>query len=423
MKPDNGEPVELDGLHVMIQSLISPTDGPIGDSSLWVFDGHQRVLNQNDARPSELDAFKELGPVDGYLIQFSGAIWFPMVYELPERAKQALGIDQARAAVRPHAALHRGTRTRGFVFPTAGPPCFLDEELWGFNDIFGDESNIFPDQTVYLDWLREKGHDEGRLLLPGTVADLRRSRAARSTHPYDPQTVFGDKPAYLKQMQARRMPEVEAAKATWAHPEIDILAELTEWFTPLLVEADHMAAGIDGGVRFTCEDAERGDVDVLLDFVAREVRAYAGEKVRYRFRTRRAYVEKLIAEHEIDWVNSLFLSCRFSAQRIGPYNEFVYVFFKCLSEERLNYAEGWFAEQNEAEASETTTLDGWDVQRRCPHLKADLKRFGSVDGDVLTCQMHGWKWRLTDGKCLTSVGHSIRSAPAGQPVPGVPSRS
>jgi UDP-MurNAc hydroxylase len=150
------------------------------------------------------------------------------------------------------------------------------------------------------------------------------------------------------------------------------------------------------------------------------VRAYAGEKVRYRFRTRRAYIEQQIADHEVDWSNSLFLSCRFSAHRIGPYNEFVYLFFKCLSEERLNYAEGWFAEQNAAEAAETITLDGWDVQRRCPHLKADLSRFGAVDGEVLTCQMHGWKWRLTDGKCLTSVGHDIRSAPAGQAVPGEP---
>ncbi len=50
--PTNGEPVEVDGLQVMIQSLTSPTDGPIGDSSLWVYDGRQRVLNQNDARPS-----------------------------------------------------------------------------------------------------------------------------------------------------------------------------------------------------------------------------------------------------------------------------------------------------------------------------------------------------------------------------------
>jgi UDP-MurNAc hydroxylase len=310
-----------------------------------------------------------------------------------------------------------------FVFPTAGPPCFLDEELWGLNDIFDDASNIFPDQLVYLDWLRAHGHDEGRLLLPGSVADVA-APGCPVAHPYDPQTIYASnetKTAYLRDMQQRRMPQVEAAKATWAHPEIDILAALTEWFTPLLEEADHIAAGIDGGVRFTAHDTERGDVDVLLDFVTREVRTYAGEKVRYRFRTRRAYLEQLIAQHEIDWVNSLFLSCRFSAHRVGPYNEFIYVFFKCLSEERLNYAEGWFAEQNAAEANETVVLhepDGpdWEVQRRCPHLKADLTRFASIEDGVLTCQMHGWKWRLSDGESLTSVGHRLRSIPAELPV-------
>jgi UDP-MurNAc hydroxylase len=421
VKPASEDIVELDGLTIMIQALVSPTDGPIGDSSLWLSDGRYRALNQNDARPSDLAVFRELGPVDAYLVQFSGAIWFPMVYELPARAKQAMGrakrerqFDRTLRYIEELGAAH--------VFPMAGPPCFLDEELWGFNDIFGDESNIFPDQTVYLSWLTAQGHDEGRLLLPGSVAAIDEP-GCPVVHPYQPETVFASnetKTAYLRSMQARRLPEVAALRATWPHPEIDIPAALKDWFTPLLIEAEHIATGIDGGVRFTCEDAERGDVDVLIDFAAREVRVYAGEKVRYRFRTRRSYVEQLIAEHEIDWVNSLFLSCRFSAQRIGPYNEFVYVFFKCLSEERLNYAEGWFAEQNAAEAAETITVDGWEMQRRCPHLKADLSRFGQIEDGVLTCQMHGWRWRLSDGKCLSSVGHDLRSAPVGQPVPGEP---
>jgi len=418
VKTVSGEVIDLDGLQVMIESLTSPTDGPIGDSSLWVYDGEQRLLNQNDARPANLAPFLELGPVDAYLIQFSGAIWFPMVYELPKRAKQALGL-QKRARQFDRTLRYIEELAAAYVFPTAGPPCFLDEELWGFNDIFGDESNIFPDQVVFLEWLAERGHDEGRLLLPGSVADVA-APACPVEHPMSDAEVdklFADKTAYLREYQARAQPAVEAAKATWAHPEIDVIPILSEWFAPLLEEADHMAAGINGGVRFTAEDAERGDIDFIIDFVARELRPYAGEKVRYRFRTRRAYLEQLVHDHEVDWVNSLFLSCRFSAQRIGPYNEFIYVFFKCLSEERLNYAEGWFAEQNAAEAAESIILDGWELQRRCAHLKADLSRFGSIDGDVLTCQMHGWKWRLTDGKCLTSVGHNIRSAPAGQPVP------
>jgi UDP-MurNAc hydroxylase len=222
--------------------------------------------------------------------------------------------------------------------------------------------------------------------------------------------VFGaNKEAYLRAYQERTRAALEAEKATWAHPEIDLLPELTRWIEPLLPEAERMAAGINGPVRITAEDAERGDVDFVIDFPAKRVRTYAGEKTRYRFRTQRRLLEHLVAIHEIDWVNSLFLSCRFTATRVGPYNEFVYAFFKCLGEERLNYAEGWFAEQSTDD--EEITLDDWVLQRRCPHLKADLTRFGHIEDGVLTCQMHGWKWKLATGACLTSVGHPVRSRP------------
>ncbi len=408
VKTTSQEVVELDGLSIMIQSLVSPTDGPIGDSSLWLTDGSTTLLNQNDARPSDLGFFAGLGPVDVHLLQFSGAIWFPMVYDLPKRAKQALGATK-RERQFDRTLRYIDDLKASYVFPIAGPPCFLDEELWGFNDIFGDESNIFPDQSVFLDWLAQRGRDNGRLLLPGTVADVSEP-GCPVRHPIadaEVERLFADKAGYLAEMRERRQPAVEAAKAGWAHPEIDVLAEIREWFTPLLAEADQMAAGINGGIRFTAADPERGDVDFILDFVSRQVRPYAGEKVRYRFQTRRAYLEQLIAEHEIDWVNSLFLSCRFTATRIGPYNEFVYTFFKCLSEERLNYAEGWFAEAGNDE--ETISMGGYAFQRRCPHLKADLTRFGRVSEGVLTCQMHGWKWNLDTGECISSVGRPIRT--------------
>jgi UDP-MurNAc hydroxylase len=408
VKTVSNEVVEVDGLQVMIQALISPTDGPIGDSALWLSDGKTILLNQNDARPSDLTSFQKLGHVDVHLLQFSGAIWFPMVYDLPKRAKQALGATK-RERQFDRTLRYIQDLEASWVFPTAGPPCFLDDELWGFNDIFGDESNIFPDQQVFLDWLETKGRHNGRLLLPGTVARVTEPDCPVE-HPIsdaEVEKLFSDKASYLLEMKERRQPAVEAQKQTWAHPHLDVMGEITEWFTPLLQEADHMAAGINGGVRFTATDSERGDIDFILDFVTREVRPYAQEKVRYRFQTKRAYLEQLVYEHEIDWVNSLFLSCRFTATRIGPYNEYVYTFFKCLSEERLNYAEGWYAEA--AHDDETITMDGWAFQRRCPHLKADLTRFGVVEDGVLTCQMHGWKWRLSSGKCITSVGHPLRT--------------
>jgi UDP-MurNAc hydroxylase len=117
----------------------------------------------------------------------------------------------------------------------------------------------------------------------------------------------------------------------------------------------------------------------------------------------------------VDWANSLFLSCRFSAARIGQYNEFVYAFFKCLSEERLQYAEGWYDEHERTVDTEDITMrdratgKSWQLQRRCPHLKADLTRFGILDNGTLTCQLHGWRFDLETGRCLTSVGHQLRS--------------
>ncbi|WP_018353526.1 Rieske 2Fe-2S domain-containing protein [Longispora albida] len=403
---------ELDGgLKIMIQALTSPTDGPIGDSSIWVeYDG-VRLLNQNDARPTDLSRFAELGHVHAHLLQFSGAIWYPMVYELPHAAKTAFG-KQKRERQFDRTVRYIDDLKASYVFPIAGPPCFLDDKLWQFNDIHGDEGNIFPDQQVFLDHIAGLGYDNGVLLLPGSVSDVS-TDDVKTSHPVpDVREFFASKAEYLRDLAERKRPALEAEKATWSHPEIDVLAELKRRIEPIMEESEYIAGGIGGPVRFDLlgTDSEEVVESIVFDFPANEIRIAADEKVRYRFRTERRLIEHLIHIDEGDWVNSLFLSCRFSAARIGQYNEFVYAFFKCLSEERINYAEGWYAEQKPD--AEDIDLDGWTVQRRCPHLKADLGRFGKVEDGVLTCQMHGWKWNLGSGKCITSAGHEIRSSKA-----------
>jgi len=406
----SGEITELPGgVKVMIQALTSPTDGPIGDSSIWIEDADGvRMLNQNDARPTDLSEFTKLGQIHAHLLQFSGAIWYPMVYQLPEAAKRAFG-KQKRDRQFDRSLRYIDDAKASYVFPIAGPPCFLDDSLWQFNDIFGDEGNIFPDQQVYSDYLAENGRENNVTLLPGTVAEVTVD-GCRVTQPVsDVREFFANKEQYLREYQERQRPVIEAAKRSWEHPEINVFAELKRRFEPLLPEAEFISAGIGGPVRFdlTAPDCDEVVESIVFDFGEREIRPYDGEKCRYRFTTERRHIEHLLHIEEIDWVNSLFLSCRFSAARIGQYNEFVYTFFKCLSEERLNYAEGWYAEQKPDE--ENIDLAGWTVQRRCPHLKADLSRFGKVEDGVLTCQMHGWKWNLESGKCLTSVGHDIRA--------------
>jgi UDP-MurNAc hydroxylase len=197
-----------------------------------------------------------------------------------------------------------------------------------------------------------------------------------------------------------------------------VLGELKKRIEPLLDESIYLAEGVGGPVRFDFTDdfGPGGEVveSIVVDFPGKQVREYADEKVRYRFRTGRALVESLLHSGEVDWVNSLFLSCRFSAARVGQYNEYIYSFFKCLSEERLQYAEGWYDEHQRNTDAEDITLGDWVVQRRCAHLKADLSRFGVIEDTTLTCQLHGWRWDLETGRCLTSAGHKLRSRPAEQ---------
>lgn len=404
VKTRSGIPAEVDGLRLMILSLVSPTDGPIGDSALALDDGEQRLFNMNDARPGELDEVLAFGPYDAHFLQFSGAIWWPVVYELPDEAKATFGRQKRDRGMDRAVRYVEAVKAR-YVFPTAGPPCFLDDDLRYLNDLDNDDANIFPDQKVFLDYLAERGIDGGRLLLPGSVSTIG-DDACEVAHPVDPGDVFGSgKAAYLDAYAERKRPQLDAAKRSWGAPDLDVVAELKRWWEPLLAEAHHICKGVGGPVRLNV-----GDLAVVIDFPAREVRRWDGEACRYWFTIDAPLVEQCIADHENDWVNSLFLSLRFSAGRIGPYNEYLYTFFKCLDEERINYAEGWYDEQDPE--AEDITLDGWRLQRRCPHLKADLSRFGKIEDGVLTCQMHGWSFDLASGNCLTADGYPLRAHPA-----------
>ncbi|MDQ3834405.1 MAG: Rieske 2Fe-2S domain-containing protein, partial [Actinomycetota bacterium] len=284
-----------------------------------------------------------------------------------------------------------------FVFPSAGPPCFLDDDLFHFNDFDRDSANIFPDQTIFLEYMREHGMDNGRLLIPGSVATLSKDDCI-VTHPFpddEVQTIFTEKQAYLEAYKVRKQPLIDAIKASWSRGQVDILSSLRDWFEPLLEQADLNCVGINGRVLLDCEVQE-----VVIDFQKRQVYEWSGEEYDYCFRIAPEFVEHQILNHEEDWINSFFLSCRFEAKRKGAYNEYVYNFFKVLSPERLQYSESYYAQS--APIRQLWECAGFMVQRNCPHLKADLTRFGEEKEGVLTCMVHGWQFDLTTGRCLTS---------------------
>lgn len=394
-------------LDIMVIALRAPADGPIGDSALAVCDGATTAFNMNDARPIDLDVLHSaFGHIDVHMLQYSGAIWYPMVYEMPSRAKEAFGtqkrqrqMDRARQYVAQVGAM--------WVIPSAGPPCFLDPELRDLNDDHGDPANIFPDQMVFLEQMRAHGHDRGLLMIPGSMAEFSGTQLNSLHHPLpgdQVEAIFtSGKAGYIADYAERMAPVLAAEKAGWEPATGESLLEpLRTVFEPIMSASDEICDGIGYPVELVL-----GAQRVVLDFPKRTVREpIADEKFRYGFAIPPELVRTVLREKEPDWVNTIFLSTRFKAWRVGGYNEYLYTFFKCLTEERIAYADGWFAETHDDTTS--ITLDGWEIQRRCPHLKADLSKFGVVEGSTLTCNLHGWQWNLENGRCLTARGHELR---------------
>lgn len=394
----NNVPMDVDGLKVMITSLVAPADGPLGDSGLCLDDGTATIFNQNDSRPVEFEALADFGPFDAHFLQYSGAIWYPMVYRFPKKMKDALS-SKKRTTQMERALRYARQIGASHIVPTAGPPCFLDDPLWHLNDFDRDPTNIFPDATVFLELVEEAAFTKGHLVIPGSVLEIGRGTVA-VTHPMpddEVMRIFTDKRGHLVAYKARKQPEIDAIMASLPRGEVEILPALKEWFEPLLEMADRTCLGVDDKLRLDLGDGGQ----IVIDFVNRQVYAWDGVlETRYTFIMDRGLVEYCILHHEEDWVNHIFLSCRFEAERKGQYNEFLYSFFKLLSPERVQYAEGYYAEQRGDE--QLFELEGHMIQRRCPHLKADLTRFGEVDDGILTCTLHGWQFEIATGRCLTS---------------------
>ncbi len=415
----SGRRVDLDGLRVAIATTTSVADGPIGDSALVVDDGTTRILDQNDCHPRDLSALRALGPYDVHFLQYSGAIWYPMVYRWDEAKMRGLAHEK-RVRQGQRAMHYIREIDAAHVVPFAGPPAFLDDPLFALNDLDDDPASIFQDQRSFLRVLEEHGIGRGCLAVAGTEIEVSPGRFEVFEHPAnaDVESIFRDKAGYLRRYQARRRAEIAAALPALPEPSPEpgvTVARLAEWIEPLLAAAPSVRAALGGVILL-----DVGRFGVVIDPGEGRVRRAGPDdagSAGHAFFFDEALLHSLVERRVEDWVNELFLSCRFEATRRGEYNETVFSFFKCLSTRRMAYLEATLRlatrthESGDGAPGELWRADGYLVQRRCPHLGADLSKFGHVEDGVLTCSLHGNRYDLATGRCLTAEGFDLFTIP------------
>jgi UDP-MurNAc hydroxylase len=127
-----------------------------------------------------------------------------MTYRLEPATAERLGREK-RANQMARAARYIAEIGATHVVPCAGPPAFLDDELFHLNDLSRSDntgpgsSNIFVDQPAFLRYLAERGVTSAELMVTGSTATLAPGHFVIE-HPAGdahPDAVFADKAAYL----------------------------------------------------------------------------------------------------------------------------------------------------------------------------------------------------------------------------------
>ena len=406
LKTNNGDEIAIDKqTKIAIHVETSITDGPGGDSALVVSDGITRLVNQNDCRTGDLESLTKHGLIDLHWLQYSGAIWYPMVYEDDQETKRKLAKAKVESQFA-RALKYVQTLDARAVVPSAGPPCFLDESLFHLNVIDGDEISIFPDQQEFLKRLRNDGRKNDILAIPGTVIEISLNQIT-VTHPQNTELgdIFENKQTYLRKYQADWANWLEIEKQKWSSQPTDLVSALGAWFEPLLALAPALRSGVGANCLI-----KTGDLGILIDFKNGKVENFNTQEFGFSFTIPRELLETVVRHKSVDWSNSLFLSCRFSAWRSGEFNEYLYNFFKSLSVERIQRTEHEAESRLEVnkDLSDEIILGDYVMQRKCPHRKADLSVFGEINGDELTCSLHGWRFDLKDGHCLNAENRPLQ---------------
>jgi len=264
--------------------LFTSEESPANQDSAVTFLSREAVLiNMNDARLThqQLETLKDRlnGRVDALLIQCSGASWYPICYRYSDKRMQALSSEKRMAKLE-YAFQTLEQMAPRMAVPYAGPPAFLEDSLFQFNDD-GQERNIFPDQKKSYDWLRDRGYARRLdIPLPGDRLELI-SRQFSPDQEIRREFSFEKKEAYLKSYADRMRPAITAYLAGLPRPTVDLFEPFRAYFQRLGKMNKYFREQVNMNLRFVVDGSNGGDFLVKCDARELTVQRTEGQSAQY----------------------------------------------------------------------------------------------------------------------------------------------
>lgn len=377
------------------------------DSAIIIQAKGQTLLNMNDARlfPMQLRDIKRKvgGTIYMFAFQGSGASWFPILYDFPDEHMQKLR-RQKRAAKLSYC--HKSMKIIKPVIglPFAGPPCFLDPNLFEYNEEI--EDGIFPDQQQVASYLARKKITNIKVLLPGDSWNSITEKENKDSHWKD--FDFNCRWEYLKKYRERKQEQIQRVYDEHPFPKELLWEPFKAYMEELLSLSPYFNERINMRVGFEIEGSGGGDWHV--DF--RKGNQGVGKGVEdcghiYTFESR--WLPPILTK-EVTW-EDFFLSLRFRARRnSNPYNDHLLGLLKFADKEALDKVAKFETTPLSDERITVNTGDKtYSVSRYCPHAGNDFLSFGEVlPGGIFRCLVHQYDFDLETGECITSTCDKLK---------------
>ncbi|MEV1169982.1 MBL fold metallo-hydrolase [Nonomuraea sp. NPDC049784] len=399
------EKYSIGGSGSWVMAIPEPSPRYHDAALLFSLDG-RTVLHCNDAMLTAEQARRAKylggGRIDLMAIQTSGASWHPMCYSYGPDQMRQIAMEKRVAKLRGVQRLVRATNPE-LAVPFAGPPCFLDPELFQHNWVLQREDGAFIDAEAAAAWLRE--HLPRQLwsdFRPGDTVDL--STLAITRDPISAKFDYEDgREEYLRRYARDRAEAIGLFKQAHPQPADDLFERFRAHFIHLGTLNAYFLERIDMTVRF----AVTGDAGGLWDVRMRPegvdvVHADPSTSVPYQITVGDRWLEAVLAERA-GW-EDLFLSLRVSLDRDPDvHNSYLITFLKFADATALDAVEAY--ETGRDESDRIVVEDGgrkYEIARYCPHAGADLSIGAIVEDGKVKCLGHNLEFDLETGACLNA---------------------
>ncbi len=396
------EEKKIDGFNI---SIFIDDTGINRDSAIIVNDGKKTFLNMNDCKIYERtkSLLDKYGKIDLAAIQFSGATWYPVCYDFNNEEKNKL-FENKRDVKFELVKSFLDKLKPEFYLPSAGPPCFLSDELIEINFYSPTQ---FPDESEFVEFLKNNNSLVNILPMePGQVFDInnkqiisehvdsissKNKRDYISKYAKDHFENFNSKDIDYEKLLKRMFLENYNKMREFKNKEINEPFNL--YF--LINEYKHKAIEIN----FNDKKVKVVSIEIVN-------RAHKYYKI-----SAPGWLYEMIVDNEISWTDfSLTFRAKIS-RKPNIYSSFIQGFILSEIEDLIYLSEMMDDSQNKTERIEVSDCkSNYTIDRYCPHMGADLKDVEISEGRYVVCPRHGWRFDLeSKGECKNAHNATINS--------------